>query len=106
MSGAGIAIDAAVLAAAIGIDAGVEADIGAVVVGNDCARRISKELSSRRGAIRFGFRVRFILKQLKTIGRIRRSPAAADWRQFRCHVPSLGYLSIYTFIHSFAHFAE
>src|SRR5262249_47734896 len=43
-----IAIDAAVLAAAIGIDAGVETDVGTVVRGDDRARRIAQINRARR----------------------------------------------------------
>ena len=45
-----IAIDAAVLAAAIGVDRAVEADIGRVVAGDDRARRVDAERRRRSGA--------------------------------------------------------
>ena len=45
-----VAIGAAVLAAAIRIDAVREADVGTVVVGDDRARVIDEELRARRGA--------------------------------------------------------
>ena len=47
-----IAIDAAVLAAAIRVDRAVEADIGRVVAGDDRARRIDAETSSRAAPAR------------------------------------------------------
>ena len=68
---AGVTIDAAVLAAAIGIDAGFEADVGAVVVGNDGAGAVFEELGARRRVffgipVGVGFEVEF----LEAIGRI------------------------------------
>src|SRR5437879_13461141 len=75
-----IAIGAAVFAAAVGIDAGAEADVGAVVAGDDGARGIFQELSlrERRILICYVVGIRLVMKALKAIGRIMRSAAAVD----------------------------
>jgi len=68
---AGVAVDAAVLAAAIGIDAGFESDVGAVVVSDDGAGAVFKELGAR-GRVFFGVPVGigFEVEFLEAIGRI------------------------------------
>ena len=55
-----VAIDAAVLAAAVGVERGVEADVRAVVVGEDRLRRVGQELRQRPRQFPARFRQRRI----------------------------------------------
>src|SRR5262249_61037748 len=48
VGGAGEAVDAAVLAAAIGIDRAVERDVGRVVAGDDLARGVNRDRGLER----------------------------------------------------------
>ena len=64
------AVNTAMLAAAVGIDAGVETNIRAVVVVNDGARLVFKENSARRGILRlipFGSLVGSLLEPISRI---------------------------------------
>src|SRR5262249_47872601 len=75
----GIAINAAMLAATIRIDAGPEADIGAIVCDDDGSRGIAKEKGRRRRTLLcFRARVRLALKQFEAIGRIVCCPTAPN----------------------------
>src|SRR6266851_2344061 len=80
MRGPGVAIDATVLATAIGIDACLEADIGAVVVIDDRAGVVRQELGSRSW-LRFGVGVRVALANdvFESVGRISRRAATPNW---------------------------
>ena len=76
----GIAIGAAVLAATIGIDRTVEADIGAVVAGNDRLGRLDMLVRRERGQRLLGFPAvvdRLAGVALEAAGRIGLGPAAA-----------------------------
>ena len=77
VGGARITVDTAMFAAAIGIDAGVEADIRAIVVGDDGFGRIGMELSGRRGNLVDLCGLRNQLDRLEAILRIRYRSAAA-----------------------------
>src|SRR5206468_11242402 len=88
MSGPGIAVDATVLAAAVRIDAGFKADIGAVVIGNDGATSVFQELRGWRGRGIIPFptlvrrrriiRIGFVADGLKSVGGIFRCPSAMN----------------------------
>ena len=54
MGGACIAVDTAVLAAPVGVDAGVEAHVRAVVVADDRAGRVGVEVGGRSHLIFVG----------------------------------------------------
>ena len=79
MRRAGIAIDAAVLAAPVGIDAGVETDIGTVVEGDDRFGFIPVIMGDRR--VQFLFeqvRIRNDFDFLETIGGVGVRAASPD----------------------------
>src|SRR5438132_14203128 len=71
------AVDAAVLAATIGIDARLEADVGAVVVRDDGARRIAQEQRVRRRLL-LRLLVANVLDRLEPILRVPGGAAAVD----------------------------
>ena len=75
----GVAIDASVFAAAIGIDACVEPNIGAVVVSDYGLRLVVEELRCGRGVI-FGvpIGVAFQFELLESVGRIGRCAARGN----------------------------
>ena len=65
MKRAGVAVNTAVLATAIRIDAGFETDVGAVIVRDDCAGPVAQELCPRKRVflripIGIGFDVNFL----------------------------------------------
>src|ERR1017187_1763048 len=75
----GVAIDAAVLAATVGIDARFEADVRAGVAGDDGDAGIPIKLRLRRGIVRLvPLLIAFIRGMLEAIGRILRRPAATN----------------------------
>ena len=72
MRGPRVTINATVLAAAVGIDAGVEADVRAVVVGQDAGGAVVEKLRARPGmgfAV-LGVRIPFEVEGFEAIGRI------------------------------------
>ena len=74
-----VAIDAPVLATAIWIDTGLETDVRAVVVRNDCLRVISEKLRSEQRLILFRpFRIRFNVDFLEPVRRILRRAASGN----------------------------
>src|SRR5207253_299783 len=85
---AGIAIGAAMLAAAIGIDADLKADVRAVVAGDDGAGDVAEELRVRRGAlIRADVRVRLVMQGVEPVRCVLRRAASANGLvEFR-HLP-------------------
>ena len=86
VEGAGVAVDAAVLAAAIGIDAGFETDIGTVVVSDDRAGAVFEKLSARRGIFfRIPIRIRFEMKFLEAIRRVADCAARGRRRRTGTH---------------------
>jgi hypothetical protein len=80
---AGVAIDAAVLAAAIGIYARFKADVGAVVIRNNLARAVAQELRARV-RILFGVPIGIGLEMdfFEAVGRIRECAAMEIRFQF------------------------
>ncbi len=80
----GITVDAAVLAAAIRIDAGVETDVRAVVVGDQRAGAVLEELRARqRVFLRVPIGIRFEVDFLEAVGGI--AARAATWIRFMRH---------------------
>src|SRR5207244_4459743 len=74
-----VTVNAAMLTAAVRIDTGREADVRAVVVRNDGARRVLQELRRRRDRLGFCFvPLPLVMKTLEAIGRIRSCAAAAN----------------------------
>src|SRR5439155_6680435 len=72
-------VNAAMLTAAVRIDTRREADVRAVVVRNDGARRVLQELRRRRDRLGFCFvPLPLVMKTLEAIGRIRSCAAAAN----------------------------
>src|SRR5206468_1166279 len=63
------AVDAAVLATAVGIDARVETDVGTVVVRDDAARRVAQEDRVRRRLL-LGLVVADVFDRLEAVLRI------------------------------------
>jgi hypothetical protein len=75
--GTGVTVDAAVLAAAIGVYACVESDVGAVVVSDGRACVVPKELGARVRVVGISPTVADDGQLLEAIGRVvSRSPAA------------------------------
>jgi hypothetical protein len=75
----GVTIYAAMLAAAIRIDAGFETDIGAVVVSYDCACPVTKKLCPRQRILfRIPFLIRFQMDFLEPVDRVAGSSASWD----------------------------
>ena len=81
MKGAGVAIDATVLAAAIRIDAGLEAHVRTVVVVDDGVGMVFEELRLRRWFVRVApVRVAFERDLFKAVWRVfRRAARAKGW---------------------------
>ena len=79
-----VAVDAAVLAAAVRVDAGVEADVRAVVGRDDAARVIAEELGLDGAVARVlvgdgvevGFRLDVDVQPIEAVGRLRARAAA------------------------------
>jgi hypothetical protein len=68
------------LTASVGVDASVEADIRAVIVGNDRTRRVSEELCLESRVFQIvPLRIAAVPKWLKSIWRIDRGAAATLW---------------------------
>src|SRR5437773_1959642 len=92
-----VTINAAMLAAAIRIDAGIEADVRAVVGGDDRARLVSKKL--RGGAGAFFHRVIsvfFVVQRFEAIGGINPRAAPANDGKFHAETPRhTEHMSIY-----------
>src|SRR5262249_31425532 len=66
-------------ASTIGVNAGAEADVGAVVVRDDRTGGVPEELRRRRGAVRgVGVRVGFVVDLLEAVGRVVGGSAAAQ----------------------------
>src|SRR5262249_26158481 len=86
----GIAVDAAVLATAIGIDAGFKSDIRTVVGGDERTRGVLRERRRRCGPIVVADIVcpLFIVEGLEAISRIAKSAPAMDG-QMGGHLPPL-----------------
>src|SRR5204862_1252902 len=76
VGGARVTVDAAVLAAAIRIDAGVEADVGTVVRGDDRARRIAQVERLRRVLVALRFIVDGVCERLEAVLRVPAGGAA------------------------------
>src|SRR4051812_38590725 len=86
MRGPRIAINATMLTAALRIDAGLEPDVRAVVLGDDGAGVVPQELRVRRGILlRVPIHVAFQLDFLKPVGGIPRRPAARNWLRITVH---------------------
>src|SRR5262245_36020370 len=86
MGWTGIAINASMLATSIGIHAGIEAEIGAVDVGNDRARGILKELGLQRRVFRVSpLRIALVPQRFEAVRRIRRSAPPASWGRLFTH---------------------
>ena len=84
MERSGIAINAAMLTAAIGVYARFEADIRTVVVTNYRACSVPQKLrSGERIFVRIPIRVRFQVNFLKPVGRI--AGSSASWNRIREH---------------------
>ena len=71
-----VAIDAAVLAAAIGVDRAVEADIGRIVAGDDRARRIDLKPRRRAASARARRRARPSRRRTRPAPRVSKRPLA------------------------------
>ena len=86
------AVNTAMLAAAVGIDAGVETNIRAVVVGYDGAGRVFQELGPRqRILIRIAISIGFEMESLEPVRRV--SSSAATGKRFGFHAEhTLSYL--------------
>ena len=82
MEGPGVAIDAAVFAAAIRIDAGFEAHIRAVIVVDDGIGMVFEELRRRNRLIRIApVRIAFERDLFKPVRRVvRRAAGGRGWR--------------------------
>ena len=70
----GIAINAAVFASAIGIDAGIEADVGTVVIGNDAGGCILRNSVEARDPPPDSIPVTFQLEFLEPVDRFEAAP--------------------------------
>src|SRR5439155_1102919 len=78
--GPGIAVDAPMLAAAIRVDAGLETDVGAVVVGDEGGGVIFKELRARqRVLLRVPIRIPLHMDFFEAVGRVAAGAARRDW---------------------------
>ena len=78
----GVAINTAMLAATIGINAGIEADIGAVVEGDQRFGTVGIELSVGGGSVTaILWRLGHPLDRFETVFRIGRRTAAAQRRR-------------------------
>src|SRR6185369_11974248 len=77
----GVTIAATMFAAAIGIDAGVEADVGTVIGGDDGARGVPQKYG-RRGHVIFGSSIGIALVDdlFEATGRIGGSAATVNWK--------------------------
>jgi hypothetical protein len=85
-----IAINAAVLAAAVRIDAGFEADIGAVVVRNNRGRPIAQKLGARKRIIlRIPIRVGLQMDFFEAVGRVGFRAAVGIGVSIQCSVFSV-----------------
>ena len=74
-----IAVDAAVLAAAVRVEAGLKAHIRAVVVRNDAAAAVAEELRPRQRVLhRVPVRIPLQLERLEAVGWV--AAGAAGWR--------------------------
>jgi len=89
VGGPGVTIDTTMLAAAIWIDAGLETNVRAVVVGDNALAVIAQELRSEEGLVLFRrVRVGFEMDFLEAVRRVCRSAArgsggwagAHDWK--------------------------
>src|SRR5262245_61744652 len=78
MKGTRIAINAAMFAPAVRVNAVCEADVRAVICSDDGTRAIFEELRGRRRSVRV-IRRRFVVEWNKAIGRIRARAPASDW---------------------------
>src|SRR5581483_1577078 len=81
------AVDAAVLATAIGIDARFEADVRAVVVGDDRADRIAEIDRPRRAVVAFVILIADVFQRLELVLRIPARTAASDRAHASTAVP-------------------
>src|SRR5262249_20963179 len=68
----------------VGIQAGIETDVGTLVPGDRRARRIAKEHRARRGIVRIARAVRNHLDRFESIGRVFGRPASLE--SFPLHV--------------------
>src|SRR5258708_7836885 len=80
MGWTGVTINTAVFTAAIGIDAGVETNVGAVVISDDGTRGVAEKLGRRSRPFLGVFRIGLMVKPVETVGRICRRAATVDWR--------------------------
>ena len=86
----GVAIGAAMLTAAVRIDAGAEADIGAVIGGDDGPGGVFQELRLRaglQGSVLAGFGL--VAQAFEPIGRVVGSTPAVNGIQVGWHAASL-----------------
>src|SRR5437660_10287948 len=87
MGGPRVAIDATVLAAAIRIDAGLETDVRALVVGYDCLAVVAKELRPKKRLLfRIPFGIGFEMDFLEAIRRIFRCAACGNGGRADAHL--------------------
>ena len=88
MCGSGVTICATMFTTAVRIQAGIEIEIRAVIIGNDTLRVIPEILGpdscSRISA--FARIVRLVVQEFKSICGIQRSAASVNWCGFRRHV--------------------
>src|SRR5258708_31054494 len=76
MKGPGVAVDAAMLAAAVGVDTRVEADVRTLIISDDGARAVFEELGARQGILfRVPIGIGFEMDFLEAVGRVAGRPA-------------------------------
>src|SRR2546421_12284195 len=81
-----VAINAAMLAAAVGIDARGKAHVGTVVVSDDRAGVVLEELGGRSRSLRIGLlRVGLVMNLFESIGGIVGRATAVDWLLITFH---------------------